>query len=400
MIMISMADEAAPNRMPTILTQGFRPLFLAAGLWSIVALVLWIAMLTIGFAVPSRFDPLTWHIHEMLFGFVMAAVGGFLLTAIPNWTQRLPVNGVPLAVLLALWLLGRAACLTSALLPAWLSITADLAFPAVLAAVAAREIVAGRNWRNLTMLAPIAVLGAANLLMHLEAEGIAIPAGLGWRLALFAILVLISVVGGRIIPSFTRNWLLKRNSAALPAGHDHFDRLALGILHAGMLGWAVFPDVRAFGAVLLLGAALHAWRLWRWRGRRTAAEPLLLILHVGYAWLALGAALLGLALLVPVIPISAAIHALTAGAIGTMILAVMTRATRGHSGRDLVADRPTIAIYSFVTCAALTRVTAAFLPNWADILYVAAAVLWVAAFGGFVLVYGPMLLGPRPEAPG
>ncbi len=395
MTMVAMAGNTASRRVPAILSQGFRPFVLAAGLWSAAALALWVAMLTFGFALPSRFDPLSWHAHEMLFGFVMAAVAGFLLTAIPNWTQRLPISGAPLAGLAMLWLAGRAACLISALLPAWLSTAIDPAFPVILAMVAARELVAGRNWRNLTMLAPIAVLGAANLLMHLEADGIAIPAGLGWRLGLFATLVLISVVGGRIIPSFTRNWLLKHSSAELPAGHDRLDRLALGVLHAGMLGWAIFPDARPLGAVLLVGAVLHVWRLARWHGELTAAEPLLLILHLGYGWLAAGSALLGLALLLPAVPLTAAIHALTAGAIGTMIMAMMTRATRGHSGRDLVADRPTVFIYSFITCAALTRVAAAFLPTWSASLYVVAAFLWVTAFGGFVVVYGPMLLRPR-----
>ena len=141
-------------------------------------------MLTTGAALPSRFDPLTWHIHEMLFGFVMAAIAGFLLTAIPNWTRRLPVSGVPLAVLAGLWLLGRIVCLVSALIPAWIAAAADLSFPVVLVGVVAREIIAGRNWRNLPMVAPVSVLGVANLLMHLEAEDVGIPSGLGWRLGL------------------------------------------------------------------------------------------------------------------------------------------------------------------------------------------------------------------------
>ena len=167
--------------------------------------------------LPTRFDPLAWHIHEMLFGFVMAAVAGFLLTAIPNWTGRLPVRGRPLAMLAGLWLLGRIACLISADLPAWLAIVADLSFPVALLAVAAREIIAGRNWRNLPMTAPLGIFIIADLLMHLESLDIAVPVGLGWRLGLAAPILLISVIGGRIIPSFTRNWLSKRHSARLPA---------------------------------------------------------------------------------------------------------------------------------------------------------------------------------------
>lgn len=389
------AADRASRHLPALLTQGFRPFFLAAGIWSAAALALWIAMLTEGMALPSRFDPLSWHIHEMLFGFVMAAIGGFLLTAIPNWTKRLPVAGWPLGVLAGLWLLGRLACLVSALLPFWLAIAADLSFPVALLGVAAREIIAGRNWRNLPMVVPVAVLGAANLLMHLEAAGIVWSAGLGWRLGLAAAIVLISVVGGRIVPSFTRNWLAKRKGARLPAAREGLDRAALGTLHAGLFGWAFAPGFPLFGILLIVGAALNLWRLARWRGGLTLAEPLLLVLHVGYGWLALGAGLLGLAALGLGVPQSAAIHALTVGAIGTMILAVMTRATRGHTGRDLSADRMTAAIYLLVTLAALCRVAAGFAASEAMPLLIAAATLWIAAFALFVLAYGPMLVHRR-----
>ena len=163
----------------------------------------------------------------MLFGFVMAAIAGFLLTAIPNWTGRLPVSGSPLALLAGLWLLGRVACLLSALAPPWIAITADLSFPVVLVGVVAREIVVGRNWRNLPMVAPVSVLGIANLLMHLEADGVAVPSGLGWRLGLATVIVLISVMAGRIVPSFTRNWLAKRPGSDLPGGHGWVDDLRL-----------------------------------------------------------------------------------------------------------------------------------------------------------------------------
>lgn len=381
--------------VPAFFTQGFRPFFLAAGLWAAVALAFWIVMFVSGSSVPSRFDPLTWHIHEMLFGFVMAAIAGFLLTAIANWTGRLPVSGGPLALLAGLWLLGRIACLVSALVPAWIAIAADLSFPVLLVSVVTREIVAGRSWRNLAVVAPVSILGIANLLMHMEANGVAVPSGLGWRLGLAAVIVLISVMAGRIVPSFTRNWLAKRPGSELPAGHGRIDRVALGILHAGLIGWAFLPAFRQVGLLLLLGAALNLLRLLRWRGFATAAEPLLLVLHIGYAWLVFGAALLGLAMLGTDVPLSAAIHALTVGAIGTMILAVMTRATRGHAGRELSADRVTILIYGLVTLAAITRIAAAFGATWTMPLLIISASLWIAAFAGFVLGYGPMLLLPR-----
>lgn len=390
--MSAASDLAAAKPRPAIWTQGFRPFFLATALWAICATALWIALLTTGLALPSRFDPLTWHIHEMLFGFVMAAIGGFLLTAIPNWTKRPPVGGAPLVLLAGFWLLGRIVCLTSALMPAWLSIVADLAFPATLLVVAACEIVAGRNWRNLPMVLPTALLGAANLLMHLEANGVAVSAGLGWRLGLATTIVLISMIAGRIVPTFTRNWLKKRSTRELPPANGWIDRGALGLLHAGLIGWAALPDFAPIGALLLFAAALNCARLHRWRGGATTAEPLLFILHMGYAWMVAGAALLGLSMLGWDVPQTAALHTLTVGAFGTMILAVMTRATLGHTGRTLSANRATVAIYVSITLAALLRLAAAFgLGPFMPIL-VAAGCLWIVAFGLFAWVYGPMLL--------
>jgi uncharacterized protein involved in response to NO len=390
------ATRQAPARAtPAVLTQGFRPFFLAAGIWSVTALAIWIVMLTTGAALPSRFDPLSWHIHEMFFGFVMAAIAGFLLTAIPNWTKRLPVSGRPLALLVGLWLLGRLVCLFSALVPFWLSAAADLSFPLALVAVAAREIIAGRNWRNLPMVVPITVLGIANLLMHLEAGGVAVPAGLGWRLGLAAVIILISVVAGRIVPSFTRNWLAKHGAPDFPSSHGVVDRSALGILHLGLLGWACDLAPNYVGAVLLLGAALNLWRVLRWHGVATRAEPLLAILHIGYGWLVAGAALLGLNGLGADVPLSAAIHALTVGAIGTMILAVMPRVTLGHTGRALTANRATSACFILVGLAALVRLAAAFHAEWSMTLLIMSASFWIAGFGLFVLSYGLFLLKPR-----
>jgi uncharacterized protein involved in response to NO len=395
-----MTSEARAERAaaaPVFLRQGFRPFFLAACIWAAAALALWIVLFVGGVSLPSRFSPLAWHIHEMLFGFVMAAIAGFLLTAVPNWTGRLPVRGAPLAALAALWLLGRTAWLFSAFFPDWLVLVADLSFPVALIAVITREIVTGRNWRTLPMIVPVAVLGIANLLMHLEAFGAALPAGLGWRLGIASVVILISVVAGRIVPSFTRNWMAKRGFD-LPAPHGLVDRTALGVLHTGLLAWVFLPAADAVGLILVAGGALNLWRLLRWRGGRAVDELLLLVLHVGYAWLVAGVVLLGLSILVPSVPQSAAIHALTAGAMGTMILAVMTRATRGHTGRELSADGVTALIYLLVTLAAMTRVAAAFAAQLYVPLLIFSAVCWIAAFGAFILSYGPMLVGQRDHA--
>jgi uncharacterized protein involved in response to NO len=396
---VNLGRRRALFAVGTFLSCGFRPFFLGAALWSAGALALWITILIGGAVLPSRFDALTWHIHEMLFGFVMAAMAGFLLTAVANWTGRPPVGGPVLAALALLWLIGRLACLGSALMPPAVAVAADLAFPTALVAVVARELLLARSWRNLRLIVPLIVLGVANLFMHLAALGIRLPAGLGWRLGLSAIVVLMSVIAGRIVPTFTGNWLRQRGQP-IPAGASpRLERLALGSLHLGFFAWAFAPTLRAVGVVLLLAAAFNARRLTRWSGPATLDEPLLWVLHLSYLWLVLGTAMLGIALLGDALPAASAIHALTGGAIGTMIMAVMTRATRGHTGRALRADRSTAALYTLVTLAALTRVAAALAVSWSAPLLVASALLWIAGFVGFVLRYGPMLLGPRVTAP-
>jgi uncharacterized protein involved in response to NO len=391
------SQNASGGETFAIFAQGFRPFFFGAAIWAVIAIGIWVDMLLTGAALPSRFDPLAWHIHEMLFGFVMAAVAGFLLTAIPNWTKRLPISGAPLAALAGLWLAGRIVCLISLMMPAWLAIAADLAFPIVLATAAGREIIAGKNWRNLVMLVPVTLLGISNLLMHLETDGVAIAAGLGWRLGLVAVIALISLIGGRIIPNFTRNWLMKHDASALPAQAGWPDKAALGTLQVGLLGWAILPKSSAVACIVLLGAALNLWRLYRWRGISTAKEPLLFVLHIGYGWTIIGTALLGLSVLTPRVPEGAAIHALTVGAIGTMILAVMSRATRGHTGRPLTSDASTRLMYILVTLGAIVRISAEFSAEWAMSLLLISAGLWSAAFAIFVLSYASMLLWSRDD---
>jgi uncharacterized protein involved in response to NO len=376
---------------------AFRPFFLLAGAWAALALVLWVAVLVSGARLPSRFDPLAWHIHAMLFGFVLAAIAGFMLTAIPNWTNRPAVRGAPLAALAGLWLVGRIASVLSGLMPLALAAALDVAFPAALCAVAAREILSARNWRNAAMPVPIAVLGIADLLMYLERAGLGVPAGLGWRLGITAAIVLISVVGGRIVPAFTRNWLKSRGVQRLPPAPGRLDLVALVALHAGLAIWTFWPTAGPAGVLLLLGAVLNLWRLSRWRGLATFAEPLLAILHVGYAWVVVGAALLGASILTSAVPPPAAIHALTAGAIGTMVIAVMTRVSLGHTGRALTADRITTAVYALVIAAAAVRIAAAFALGSYVLLVEISGALWAAAFAVFVGRYGPMLLAPRAD---
>lgn len=380
---------------PAILEQGFRPFFLLAGLYGAAALALWVHVLTGGGALPSHFPPLTWHAHEMIHGFAMAAVAGFMLTAIPNWTGRMPLQGVPLLLLVLLWGAGRLAVFLSEATGPALAAAMDLAFPLVFLAVVVREIVAGRNWRNLPMTGALTLLLASNALMHAEAAGAGIPAGTGARLGLGLLVLLISLIGGRIVPSFTRNWLAKRGETKLPASFGWTDRAALGTTAAALLFFVAAPDSPLLAWLALPAALLQGARLLRWRGAGTGAEPLVLVLHAGYAFIPAGLALLGLAALSPSVPQTAALHAFGAGAVGTMILAVMTRATLGHTGRALHADRPTVALYAAIFLAALTRIAAALPVEGTMTLYRLSGTLWIAGFLGFAIVYGRYLIRPR-----
>ncbi|MGD9617250.1 MAG: NnrS family protein [Alphaproteobacteria bacterium] len=381
---------------PVILSAGFRPFFLAAAIWAAIAIPLWLAVYSGGTTVPSLLQPFVWHGHEMVFGFGAAVVAGFLLTAIPNWTGRLPLQGAPLLILVLLWAIGRIAVLLSAHIGAPLAAIADLAFPALFLAVVAREIIAGRNWRNLPMLVALALLLGANLLVHLEALGVADTAALGNRLGIATLLMLIALVGGRIVPSFTRNWLTKqRPGVRPPAPESALDRAALIVTALGLALWAFAPDTDFSGWALIAAGVAAGLRLARWRGLHTAADPLLLILHVGYAWLALGLLLLGAERVFLMLPFGAALHVLTVGAIGTMTLAVMTRASLGHTGRPLITGPATLAIYGLITIAAVLRLAAPFDPEIMAPLLSASGAAWSGAFALFAVFYGGALTQPR-----
>lgn len=390
------SSEARRNYAgPTILRQGFRPFFLGAGTWSALAVALWLGEITGYVALPTVFDPAVWHAHEMLFGFLAGVIAGFLLTAIPNWTGRLPLRGRGLALLAALWVLGRVAVGISALIGPLLAAVLDLAFPVALCLVVLREILAGRNWRNLPIVGVLAVLVASDLLSHLEPLGLAATGRLGLRLGIAALAVLITLVGGRIVPSFTRNWLAKRGEPRLPRPFGRLDRLAILASIAAGLAWTLAPEASASGVLALLAAISGGARLAGWRGLRTLAEPLVWVLHLGYAWLVLGWTLLGAAILLPAFESAAALHALTAGAMGTMTLAVMTRASLGHSGRPLHAGTGTTLCYGLVGVAALLRVLAPLVPGGTALLFGLSGLAWIGAFGLFVALYGPLLAAPK-----
>lgn len=385
-----------PTSGPALFSYGFRPFFLLGAIQAGLAMLLWVPAYLGAIALPTALSPLDWHVHEMLYGFVPAVATGFLLTAIPNWTGRLPLQGAPLAGLVVAWLAGRIAVAASATIGWQAAMAVDVLFLALVAAACAREIVAGRNWRNLKVLAPLALLGVGNAVFHLEA-GLAGAAAYGPRLGIAATILLVMLIGGRIVPSFTRNWLARENPGRLPAPFGRVDAVSLIVAVGALALWIAAPEAAVTGAALIVAGLGQAARLARWAGDRTAREPLVAILHVAYAFVPLGFLLVGLAAFGLVLP-SAGIHAWTGGAVGAMTLAVMTRATRGHTGRPLVADIATASLYGLVIAGASARIAASLAPGHAVALLHLGGAAFAAAFLGFALVYGPLLVRPRRAA--
>ncbi|MGH7153418.1 MAG: NnrS family protein, partial [Acetobacteraceae bacterium] len=271
---------------PALLSAGFRPFFLGSAVWALVAIPLWLALYDGSVRLPIMMQSAIWHPHEMVFGFAAATVAGFMLTAIPNWTGRMPLQGWSLLGLVLLWAGGRIGVLISAEIGPAAAMVLDLAFPVVFLAVVAREVLAGRNWRNLPMVAALASLLLSNLLVHLQAVGVADTAMAGNRWGIATVLMLISVVGGRIIPSFTRNWLAReRPEIGSPAPFGKLDYAALTLTAIALVAWIIVPEGKVTSWLCLVAGVALAVRLSRWQGLATLREPLLWVLHLGYGWL-------------------------------------------------------------------------------------------------------------------
>ncbi|MGK7871014.1 NnrS family protein [Falsiroseomonas sp. E2-1-a20] len=382
-----------------LLAHGFRPFFLLVGIWAPLGVALWVAALA-GLAVPDGPLPLQrWHGHEMLAGFVAAAVIGFLLTAVPNWTGRRDYAGAPLLALLVVFLAGRLVLLPGSPLPIGAAAPIALAgLPATLLLLLPALIKAGK-----LRLAgpPLLVLGfwTGDVLMLGEAAGW--WAGETWRIGQLLManmaMMLVGVIGGRIIPSFTLNVLRRTDRPAAPQPLPGVDRAAiLGLLAVVVVDLAA-PDGMVAGGVAAVAALMVALRLSRWHGFRTLGQPILWVLHLAYGFVPLTLATKAVALLAEAPWAQHWLHLQGAGALALMILAVSTRATLGHTGRDLVASPATVAAYVLVALAAVVRVFGPGVTSDPLVPLVVAASFWTLGFGLFLLAYGPILLRPRAD---
>lgn len=392
---MSTTTTPAPRRRayqgPAILSYGFRPFFLLGAIYAGLAILVWLPVFHGELVLHSAFAPRDWHVHEMLFGYLPAVMTGFLFTAIPNWTGRLPIQGRPLLTLVLVWIAGRVAVTVSAEIGWLAAFLIDTSFLALVAAAATREILAGKNWRNLKVVVLITLLLAGNVAFHIEAH-VNGTADVSIRIGIATVVLLISLIGGRIIPSFTRNWLAREKPGRLPAPFGRLDVAIVAITAVILLIWIVRQEGALVGTTLAVAGLLHLVRLGRWAGDRTFGERLVLILHVGYAFVPLGF-LFGAASAFGLLSPSAGLHAWMAGSAGIMTLAVMTRASLGHTGQRLIASLSTQAIYAAALVAVLARICAVIETAHSDALLHLAAAAWSAAFLGFSVTYGPALLG-------
>ncbi len=381
--------------MAVFLSLGFRPFFLGATLFGVVAIGLWLLALRGTGLIEPGYGIAMWHMHEMLFGYGPAVLTGFLLTAVPNWTGRRPLSGMGLGVLWLLWLAGRAVMMAA--VPPIVMIAVDVAFLPVVAIVIAREIIGARNFRNLMVLGPIVTFALANAIFHFETLRFGSP-DYGIRLGMAALVFLLMLIGGRIVPAFTRNWLVREKSQQRPVGFNRFDGILLLGSLAALVLWVLVPQGMVTGGLLGLVAVLHGVRLSRWAGWSARRDPLLFVLHAAYAMIPVGLVLTALgAGTGDAATEVAALHLLGIGAVGGMTLSVMIRASLGHTGRALRADGWLGAGLAFIFASAGARIVAEFAagqPVWIDL----SAGFWMAGFALFVLRIGPSLLTPRPRS--
>ncbi len=377
---------------------GFRPFFLGAGLLATSLVPWWAASLAWGIPLGTSWPGPLWHGHEMLFGFIAAAIAGFLLTAVPSWTGQRGFAGSPLVMLVALWTLGRIAVETSTLWPLWLVAALDLLFLPALTAFVLPPLMRARN-RNTPLLAVLTALWGTDIAFYWGVYGVDMAlARHALLIGIDIILLLVTVIGGRIVPAFTSAALKQRGVSRPVRAWTGMTPLSVGIMVVVAIVDLWRPESAMAGAVALAAALIQALRLSHWQGLRTLDAPIVWVLHLAYLWLPVGLALKALALLAGLAFAAFYLHALTIGAAATMIVAVMTRASLGHTGRPLVVARPTAYAYGLLAAAAVVRV---FGPAFIHLTYIGivvlAAVLWTASFGLFLWVYAPILTRPRAD---
>lgn len=367
---------------------GFRPFYLLAGAFASMSILLWIAEYA-GYLPGGYLRDPVWHAHEMLFGYTIAVIAGFLFTAVRNWTGRPTPSGGLLAAYVLLWIAGRVSVLTPY---AFVSAALNALFPIAVAAGLAVPLARSNNRRNYFFVALLVLLGLATFAVHMARLGVvAWPARASLQVALDVMLFIIAVMAGRVVPMFTNNGVPGARAARQPL----VEKTALGGVLLLILVDLLQLDPAWIGAVAIVVAFAHAARLWLWQPWRTRSTPLVWVLHLAYAWIVVYLVLRALAAW-GFVASPLAVHALTIGTIGGMTLGMMTRTARGHSGRRLVADRVEVTCFALIALAAAIRVFGGIaLPEFYRATVVLSGLCWSTGFALFTFRYWPILTRPR-----
>ncbi len=385
---------------------GYRVFFLAAGLYAVFTLSFWVLWLGVHWAggmfssLPFAMAPHLWHGHELVFGYGGAALGGFLLTAVPNWTGARAARHLFIVTASGLWLAGRAAVWFSAALPAEIVMISDLAFLPLLAAKIATQLIRRPKPQNVMFLGLLSIIWVANLMVHLEWMDVTSDTALqGLRAGIYGLCAMIAVLGGRVTPAFTRNAMVREGrETRLPVSRKPLElagvALAIALPIVVIIG---VPD--RWTAVLMLACGiLQVTRVMGWRPGFASQQPILWSLHLSFALIGVGLILTGLALLGFGSEV-AALHVTAIAGVAGMTVAVMSRATLGHSGRPLVAPRMLAAAYAILPVAAAWRWAASEVSGaWYFPGVVGAGVLWILAFAFYAVALWPAFWGPRIQA--
>lgn len=376
--------------MPLLFSFAFRPLFILVVLQAIIHIALWYALWNGMLTSSMEFSPIYWHGHEMAIGFAGAAIAGFLLTAVATWTGRPQVQGWPLVLLCSNWLLARLGLMAPAV-----SAAAGIFYWLCLLMLMAREVMSAANTRNYkVLLILLGFLILESVFQYSLLTQSALLRQVLWS-QIFLVVVMINLIGGRIIPAFTRNWLLKRRGTLsedrLPAAFGTVDIAATLLLIVFFLATLAALDGGLILPLAIGTFVLQAWRLIRWKGYSCLSDPLVWMMHLSYAWIPIGALLVGLGQ-AGYISISAGIHALTIGTVACMIISVASRAALGHTGRPLQAHPLLTASVILIALSALSRVGASMLAS--DFLLTSSTVLWIGGFISFAIRYIPVLYLP------